>query len=185
MSELSQPAPHMDDDGLRYFKEIADKTQCYLEYGSGGSTAYMANIARVRVVISVESDKQWAEKIKTTIQTTGITVFLEHCDIGGTGDWGTPINRDKVTDFWTYIVAPWKIAKSQRVVPDTILIDGRFRVAIINDGEALPADFNYKKGNSLGLSIVETLVRGDLQGSFTLENAVYDNGIIAIVEFPS
>jgi two-component sensor histidine kinase len=59
-----------------------------------------------------------------------------------------------------------------------------YRVGIINDGELLPAGFNYNTGNSLGLSIVETLVRGDLQGVFTLENAVFDNGIIAIVVFP-
>lgn len=59
-----------------------------------------------------------------------------------------------------------------------------YRIAIINDGEPLPAGFNYNTGNSLGLSIVETLVRGDLQGAFSLENAVYDIGIIAIVVFP-
>ena len=59
-----------------------------------------------------------------------------------------------------------------------------YRIAVINDGEPLPAGFNYNSGNSLGLSIVETLVRGDLHGSFTLDNAVYDNGIIAIVVVP-
>jgi two-component sensor histidine kinase len=59
-----------------------------------------------------------------------------------------------------------------------------YRIGIINDGEPLPPGFNYNTGNSLGLSIVETLVRGDLQGNFTLENAVFDNGIIAIVVFP-
>jgi two-component sensor histidine kinase len=59
-----------------------------------------------------------------------------------------------------------------------------FRVAVINDGEPLPEGFRFRNANSLGLSIVETLVRGDLQGSFTLENARYDNGIIAIVRFP-
>jgi two-component sensor histidine kinase len=58
------------------------------------------------------------------------------------------------------------------------------RVAVINDGERLPVGFKPSATDSLGLSIVETLVRGDLQGTFTLENAVYDDGIIAIVEFP-
>ena len=58
------------------------------------------------------------------------------------------------------------------------------RVAVINDGEKLPPNFRPDASGSLGLSIVETLVRGDLHGVFTLENAVYDNGIIAIVEFP-
>jgi two-component sensor histidine kinase len=60
----------------------------------------------------------------------------------------------------------------------------QFRVAVINDGERLPDGFTYRQSNSLGLSIVEMLVRGDLQGTFSLENAIYDNGIIAIVTFP-
>jgi len=60
----------------------------------------------------------------------------------------------------------------------------QLRVAVINDGERLPEGFNASDSDNLGLSIVETLVPGDLQGTFTLENAVYDDGIIAIVEFP-
>ena len=62
--------------------------------------------------------------------------------------------------------------------------DTERRVAVINDGDKLPPGFKPDASSSLGLSIVETLVRGDLQGAFTLENAVYDNGIIAIVTFP-
>jgi len=58
------------------------------------------------------------------------------------------------------------------------------RVAVLNDGELLPEGFKISSTDSLGLSIVETLVRGDLQGTFTLENAKYDHGIIAIVLFP-
>jgi two-component sensor histidine kinase len=59
------------------------------------------------------------------------------------------------------------------------------RITVINDGERLPENFKPDATSSLGLSIVETLVRGDLHGAFTLENAIYDPGIIAIVTFPS
>jgi hypothetical protein len=45
------------------------------------------------------------------------------------GDWGIPKNRNRVTHFWKYIVAPWNTAKVNNLVPDTVLIDGRFRVA--------------------------------------------------------
>jgi hypothetical protein len=129
LPEAIQPSPHMDDEGLKYFKDIVAKTRCYLEYGSGGSTVYAANVAKVPTVISVESDKDWTERTKAAIHPEGISLFLEHCDIGATGAWGAPINRERVTDFWTYIVAPWKIARTHSVVPDTVLIDGRFRVA--------------------------------------------------------
>lgn len=41
---------------------------------------------------------------------------------------------------------------------------------VTNDGTPLPTGFDIKRTNSLGLQIVESLVRGDLQGKFTLEN---------------
>jgi hypothetical protein len=45
------------------------------------------------------------------------------------GAWGKPKNKDKIDNFWMYMVKPWHIAKANDLVPDTILIDGRFRVA--------------------------------------------------------
>lgn len=56
------------------------------------------------------------------------------------------------------------------------------KLTVENDGEALPEGFTPRGSDSLGLSIVETLVRGDLQGVFTLENA--SGGIAATVVFP-
>ncbi len=41
---------------------------------------------------------------------------------------------------------------------------------VSNDGTPLPDGFDIKKTDSLGLQIVESLVRGDLQGRFTLTN---------------
>ncbi len=41
---------------------------------------------------------------------------------------------------------------------------------VTNDGTPLPANFDLRRSDSLGLQIVESLVRGDLQGKFTLAN---------------
>jgi two-component sensor histidine kinase/putative methionine-R-sulfoxide reductase with GAF domain len=41
---------------------------------------------------------------------------------------------------------------------------------VANDGTPLPAGFDIRKTDSLGLQIVESLVRGDLQGRFLLTN---------------
>lgn len=57
-------------------------------------------------------------------------------------------------------------------------------LAITNDGEPLAPDFSLKDSNSLGLSIVGMLVRGDLQGAFTLDNEPNGKGIVATVTFP-
>jgi len=58
------------------------------------------------------------------------------------------------------------------------------KVTVANDGEPLPEGFAIRGSDRLGLSIVETLVRGDLQGTFTLEDAPKGDGLIATVVFP-
>jgi len=55
---------------------------------------------------------------------------------------------------------------------------------VTNDGEPLPEGFTPRTADSLGLSIVETLVRGDLNGTFTLTNDPKGAGITAAVSVP-
>lgn len=62
--------------------------------------------------------------------------------------------------------------------------DKTFTLHITNDGEPLPDGFTPRSSDSLGLSIVETLVRGDLNGAFTLLNEPDGSGITAKVVFP-
>lgn len=47
---------------------------------------------------------------------------------------------------------------------------------VANDGTPLPDGFDLKRTDSLGLQIVESLVRSDLQGRFTLTNEQTDKG---------
>jgi len=129
MSEVVQPTPHMEVEGLKYFQEAATRSRCYLEYGSGGSTVYAVNVAQIPVVISVESDKVWYEKVKASVTSPICKLYLEYCDIGAVSDGGTPKSKEKVENFWRYMATPWHAAKRYGLVPDTILIDGRFRVA--------------------------------------------------------
>jgi two-component sensor histidine kinase len=44
----------------------------------------------------------------------------------------------------------------------------QIRLQVSNDGTPLPENFDFKKADSLGLQIVDSLVRGDLHGKFTL-----------------
>ena len=48
--------------------------------------------------------------------------------------------------------------------------DGSWLLDLYDDGCGLPENFNPKKTRSLGLSIVRTLIEGDLEGSFELVN---------------
>jgi len=119
----------MEPEGLACLEQFVRGVQCYLEYGSGGSTVHVAKVIQVPTIISVESDKLWIEKIREAIGPTGCKLFLEYCDLGEVGEWGNPKNRDKVCDYWRYAALPWQVARRFNLVPDTVLVDGRFRVA--------------------------------------------------------
>jgi len=123
--------PSMDAAGLAYFKRAVNRSQCYLEYGSGGSTVYACQVAHVQTVISVESDQLWADSVRSSLKDYQSNLLMQHCDLGPVGEWGTPLdlNYASVSKFWNYMVLPWNAAKTGHHVPDTVLIDGRFRVA--------------------------------------------------------
>jgi len=68
-----------------------------------------------------------------------------------------------------------------RPLPHDFGHDEEIILTVANDGESLPADFDAARPKSLGLRIVNDLVRGGLGGSFTMQN---HDGILATVRFP-
>jgi hypothetical protein len=120
--------PHLDPEGLEAFKNRLSKTKNYLEYGCGGST-FLASSFPLESIISVDSDKEWVEKLNSLVKVENKIISIRYCNIGSVQNWGIPIDSSGYKNYWEYIVSPWKHAESNGVVPDTILIDGRFRVA--------------------------------------------------------
>ena len=57
----------------------------------------------------------------------------------------------------------------------------RVKFMVANDGAPLPDDFDVATADGLGLQIVKTLVRGELQGAFSIS---CDAMTVATVEFP-
>lgn len=121
--------PHMDEQGLIAFKEYVSCSQVYLEYGCGGSTSYAAEVASVPTIISVETDLAWIKAMTDRFDNIAVDVYLEHCDIGPVANWGRPTSNLYFKKYPSYMSLPWKRAKALGVMPDTVLIDGRFRVA--------------------------------------------------------
>lgn len=119
----------MDQGGLDCFKQTLKSSQCYLEYGCGGSTIYACNTAKIKNVISIETDSNWIKKTVDAVANTSSTLLLEYCDIGPVIEWGFPKNKDQIDNFWKYTTTPWITAGRYNLTPDTVLIDGRFRVA--------------------------------------------------------
>ena len=99
-----------------------------LEYGSGGSTLVGAS-APGRLVLSVESDPDWAMSLQADIDAAKLPspALVWHVDIGPTGAWGRPVDGTAWQRFHRYALSIWDQAFFRH--PDVVLIDGRFRAA--------------------------------------------------------
>ncbi|MGH8780837.1 class I SAM-dependent methyltransferase [Paraburkholderia sp.] len=120
--------PHMDEGGLAAFTEHIEGIDTYLEYGCGGSTVFAAR-SGVKNLIAVDTSSAWIDAVREGTQQYGTHVRLVHCDLGEVGAWGRPVDDARIADYHRYAVMPWEAAKESGLVPQLVLIDGRFRVA--------------------------------------------------------
>jgi hypothetical protein len=111
-----------DGEGI-IFKEQVPLSKCYLEYGSGDSTEWVIKHNTECIVISVESDPKWSNRVACRIDSKQLKMF--YVDVGVVGNWGRPIGYEKSEMFMEYVKKGWDAGYD----PDTVLIDGRFRVA--------------------------------------------------------
>ncbi len=125
--------PSFDAEGLAAFKKAIEGSRIYLEYGSGGSTVLASRF--VQKLFCVESDAWFLRAVERKLHASGSVSenhFL-HANIGLTEFWGKPAftnySAGRVRRWSRYPQLPWKYLKTAGVVPDLILIDGRFRVA--------------------------------------------------------
>ena len=105
------------------FKKLIKKSKVYLEYGSGKSTLWTLKNTNTKVY-SIETDKEWYQKIlENTIKETKM-IDIKLVDIGPVINWGRPINYNYYKNFNNYTDFYW----NKNIQPDLVLIDGRFRV---------------------------------------------------------
>jgi hypothetical protein len=116
--------PHMKESESMLFLSFLRNSNKYLEFGCGGSTVLAASYVR-HSVVSVDSSKEWIDKINKECEKCQIEPHFVYVDIGPVGDWGTP---QTPTGNWpNYHTKVWK--HFDACDADLFLIDGRFRVA--------------------------------------------------------
>tara|TARA_Y200000002_G_scaffold382817_1_gene401472 strand:+ start:4633 stop:5271 length:639 start_codon:yes stop_codon:yes gene_type:complete len=111
-----------DGDDLLFKKSIED-IRIYGEYGCGESSTWMLKNTS-SLVISVDTSKEWVEKVKTKNKNYQSRLIINHVDLGKVGNWGRPLRYDKSSNFSDYTDYIWK----QTEKPNLVLVDGRFRV---------------------------------------------------------
>ena len=117
--------PHMSDEELDCFTRHLAGVERYLEFGCGGSTVWAAR-AKVKRIVSVESDPDWITKCRLAPELKGADVAFVHVDIGETGEWGKPVNSLGAERWPAYSGAGWDLLDAP---PDLVFVDGRYRVA--------------------------------------------------------
>jgi hypothetical protein len=118
----------MPPEETKRLKEIIENSKNILEYGSGGSTFY-ASKCDLEHIITTENDKEFLKMVMEKCQNSIPDIIPVYVYVGETVMWGYPINK-KFKDSWKrYPISPWEKAKERGIIPDTVIIDGRFRVA--------------------------------------------------------
>lgn len=141
------------------FKSFLPCAKSYFEFGSGGSTILAAKTV-AGAVCSVESDRDWIEKVKSSSSTSDYERSFLFVDIGPTGDWGKPIKPHGEVNYLNYHTLVWERV-TQRF--DLYFIDGRFRVACFcqcllrSDDNAIIGVHDYRSRH--GYHVIETLAK--------------------------
>ena len=114
------------------FKAVLRCSTRYLEFGIGGSTFLAAQLVKGSI-LTVESDLAWIENTRAACETveTLSKITFTYADIGPTRHLGYPADYPKQVrslPAWArYHDDVWSIPEAAR--SDTVLVDGRFRVA--------------------------------------------------------
>lgn len=121
--------PAMPDAVVDWLESRLRGTRCFLEYGAGGSTRLAASLGVPRIV-SVESDLAFAKAVRKLVVNSGSDSILDMlvANIGNTGDWGSPVDFSEFRRWPEYSLGVWDFMRKKKLMPELILIDGRFRM---------------------------------------------------------
>lgn len=118
--------PRMSADDIALLSSLLRCTDCYVEFGCGGSTLLASGLVR-KSIITIDSSAEWLGKVRRACADKPMQPTLLHVDIGPTREWGFPTDLAS-RDRWTrYHSHPW--TETSASTADLYLIDGRFRVA--------------------------------------------------------
>lgn len=104
------------------FKTVLSDSRVYGEYGCGKSTIWVSETFEIPT-LSVDTSSEWVHHVKKTC-SDNLNLKIKHVDLGEVLDWGRPRDYSKRENFQAYGEWLWQ----QEHKPDTILVDGRFRV---------------------------------------------------------
>ena len=120
----------MSSNEKKLFDKRIKNSHVYLEFGMGGSTFRVLQKSSARVY-ALDSSSEWISLMREYRQIRKMEkkerLSLFHVDIGPLKGWGRPIDNSHKEKFPNYSSDIFNLIKKDCI--DTVLIDGRFRVA--------------------------------------------------------
>ena len=164
------------------FDTTVKHAKVYLEFGMGGSTFRALQVSDAKVY-SVDSSREWLGKMRRywliRYKEMLKRLFLFYVDIGPVGKWGFPMSAEKES-FSNYSAAIFQSIRKEAV--DTVLIDGRFRVACTLKTilechsnaclQILIHDFWIRPEYHIVLKYLDTVDQADTLGVFKLKKEI-------------
>lgn len=171
-------------------KELFDLTikdsKVYLEFGMGGSTFHALQKTSAKVY-SIDSSREWIKLMRQYwyIRFMELTrLRLVYANVGPVKEWGVPIGNDS-SRFPNYSAGIFKKIRKEKV--DTVLVDGRFRVACTlrtilechanKDLQILIHDFWDRPHYHIVLKYLDAVVRADTLGVFEVKKGIDLNAV--------
>jgi len=120
--------PHLSNNDMNMFYKYLNTARVYFEYGSGGSTYQVSLLDNIQKIYTVESDKEWQDKLLSSISNDKIVFIYNEMDTSP-NTWGNPgknaTDHQKIN--YSNHILNLDIEEQQGI--DLVFIDGRFRVA--------------------------------------------------------
>jgi hypothetical protein len=178
----------MSPEEKALFDKRVKNSRYYLEFGMGGSTFRVLQKSEAKVY-AIDSSTEWISLMREYRQIRNMEkkgrLSLFHVDIGPTRVWGRPINEDHKEKFPDYSSQIFNLIDKNKV--DTVLIDGRFRVACAlktilecyqNENlQIIIHDFWNREEYHVVLKYLDSIAKADSLGVFNIKSDIDLNAI--------
>lgn len=104
------------------------RAKVFLQYSCATYTQEACAKTNIQKVIAVESNKSLSDSVFQSIVQKE-KLHMVYANLGEVDTLGRPVLVEKFKNFHTYMVLPWALADKYMLSPDTIFINGPFKVA--------------------------------------------------------
>lgn len=119
----------MSKKEIGLYDKIVSDSKHYLEFGLGGSTLRALQKSNAKIE-TIDTSKEWIGIIKKywyIRKNLNKKLTIHYIDIGPTKEWGYPIDDKNKEKFPLFSKSIFEKIDPKKI--DTVLVDGRFRVA--------------------------------------------------------